>query len=201
MKPVTLGTVLLGAIIGITILVWPVLQKNSEETAALIISTDRPTGGEFNLQTSDGNIQLKDFSGKLTLIYFGYTFCPDICPTNLGNLSMAYQQLSQTEKEKLAILFISVDPERDTPERLNQYVSYFDMNAIGATADMQHITAISRNYGVVFAHHKENAEDDTYPVDHSAFTYIVDAQGNLQTQLPHATTPDGFIKAIRQYLP
>ncbi len=175
-------------------------NETSEERTAKIISQDQPVGGDFTIQTFDGDVSLSDFKGQLVLLYFGYTFCPDICPTNLANLSMAYRQLSAEEQAKVQVILISVDPIRDTPERLKQYGEFFKMNMLSGTSDKENLLNIAKNYGVVFVSHQESPEDMYYAVDHSAFTYLIDKQGNLITQLPHATTPDEFINAIKNNL-
>lgn len=179
---------------------WYALPPSSEEQAAHKISHQKPSGGNFTFDSIQGPVSLSDFKGKLTLIYFGYTFCPDICPTNLSNLAMAYQQLSDEQKAQLQILFISVDPERDTPDRLQEYANYFNSGIIGLTSDKATIDEVSQRYGVVYLIHKETPDQEHYSVDHSAFTYVVDQQGKLQTQLPHAATPDQFIEIITHYL-
>lgn len=132
------------------------------------------------------------------LIYFGYTFCPDICPTNLGNLSVAYRQISQSQRDNLVILFISVDPERDSPQRLQQYADYFDSNIIGLTSTPEVIAEVARRYGAVYERVDDGSEN--YAVDHSAFTYVVDQNGVLREQLPHTHGPEQFLDVINRYL-
>ncbi|MBF6058251.1 SCO family protein [Thiomicrorhabdus heinhorstiae] len=197
MKLRTLIYVLLALAIGATIVFWPGSQNSTHKMP--IVTSEKPQGGDFTLQAADGSHKLSDYRGKLVLIYFGYTFCPDICPTNLGNLSVAYHQLSDEQKRKLQILFVSVDPHRDTPKRLQQYADYFESNIVGLTGDPQTIAEIARRYGVVYAKVEDDRNPENYAVDHSAFTYVVDANGKLQTQLPHATSPQQFINAIEQY--
>lgn len=167
---------------------------------ALSTLSDAPQGGNFTLSSLKGPISLSDYQGKWVYLYFGYTFCPDICPTNLGNLSMAYHMLNADEKSKLQFIFISVDPNRDTPERLAEYANYFDMNLIGATGSSEDIENISRNYGAVYVSHQSDKDDKYYPVDHSAFTYVVNPQGKLVGQLPHGTGSEMFINSIRTNL-
>ncbi|GAB6069954.1 hypothetical protein JCM30760_10510 [Thiomicrorhabdus hydrogeniphila] len=173
--------------------------KQPQKNDAKIISSDKPQGGDFALQGINGTTKLSDFKGKLVLLYFGYTYCPDICPTNLGNISMAYQQLTQKQKDNLQIIFVSVDPDRDTPKRLQQYVNYFDANMIGLTSDAATIAKVAKEYGVVYAKVDDPNNGSNYAVDHSAFTYVVDPNGKLQKQLPHATSPDMFVKTIQEY--
>ena len=185
----------LGILIGTLVLLQPFSDKSGN-----LILNERPTGGDFSMQSANGEKKLSDYKGKLVLIYFGYTYCPDICPTNLGNISVAYRQLSQAQKDQLQVLFISVDPERDTPERLQQYANYFEADMIGMTSHPEIISEVAKRYGVVYAKVDNPNNGTNYAVDHSAFTYVVDQQGKLQEQLPHATSPQQFIETINKYL-
>lgn len=194
----TLLTLLLGGVLGTAFILWSPIKTPNSGSDRLIVN-ESPPGGDFTLTSINGQERLSDFKDKLVLIYFGYTFCPDICPTNLGNLSMAYQTLTSTEKANLKVLFVSVDPERDTPERLDQYANYFEANITGLTGKPEVIAEIAQRYGVVYAKVETPDNGTNYAVDHSAFTYVVDQSGQLQTQLPHATTPEQFVQTIKQY--
>ncbi|WP_019556124.1 SCO family protein [Thiomicrorhabdus arctica] len=196
-KPIILA-ISLGIILGTAFILSPPFNMQSGTSSQLIIN-EKPSGGDFQLTSSEGQHRLSDYKGKLVLIYFGYTFCPDICPTDLGNLSMAYQGLTQTEKDNLQILFISVDPARDTPARLQKYANYFEANIVGLTGKPGTIAEIAKRYGVIYAKVDTHDNSKNYAVDHSAFTYVVDQKGQLQTQLPHATSPKQLIKTIRHY--
>lgn len=200
---ILLGVLLLAIALGLTSLFVPGFNfTNNVEPAHenLIISNDKPTGGDFTLNSAQGPVALHDFKGKLVLLYFGYTYCPDICPTNLSNLAVAYRQLSKAQQDQVQIVFVSVDPERDTPQRLQEYTSYFEADIIGLTGQSQTIAEIADRYGVVYAK-VDNQENAThYAVDHSAFTYVIDQNGKLQNQLPHATTPDMFMQTVNQFI-
>lgn len=190
----------LGTLVGSLWLMLPMLEADNSHSKKTIIGNDRPVGGDFSMQSPDGLKQLSDYQGKLVLLYFGYTYCPDICPTNLANLSVAYRGLTEQQQKQLQILFVSVDPERDTPARLQEYVNYFEANMVGLTHSPQVIAEVANRYGVVYAKVDDPNNGTNYAVDHSAFTYIVDQNGELQGQLPHATTPDQFIETINKYL-
>lgn len=157
-----------------------------------------PAGGEFSLNSSDGIVKLSDFKDKLVFLYFGYTYCPDICLTNLSNLSIAFNQLTANEQQNVQIVFISVDPTRDTVVRLQEYLKYYEMNAVGLTGTKTEIDIIARNYG--FVYNLNLTDGEQYSVDHSSFTYVINKQGKLLKQLPHATSPSVFISNIRQVL-
>jgi len=191
-------------IIGLSIILWLIMPSqhalSSEHKIATASLSQKPVGGNFTLTSASGPVSLSDYKGKLVLLYFGYTFCPDICPTNLGNLARAYQQLTPSEKEQTQILFISVDPDRDTPDRLKQYADYFNSGMIGLTGKKSNIDNITDRYGVVYAIHQEKPDETTYSVDHSAFTYIINKKGELVEQLPHATSSDVFTQQIRHFM-
>lgn len=179
-------------------LLYSLKPSSSHSLLTEKLLADKPVGGDFTLNSAQGPVSLADFKNKLVFIYFGYTYCPDICPTNLANLANAYQQLSEAEQNQLQILFISVDPERDSLERLEMYAGYFHAGIIGITGDQAELSKIANNYGAIY----QKVDDGTeyYAVDHSAFTYVVDQQGNLQEQLPHAASPQQFIDTVKKYL-
>lgn len=159
-----------------------------------------PPGGEFTVQAARGPVSLSDFRGKLLLLYFGYTYCPDICPTSLAATSEGLKQLTPEERARVAMLFISVDPQRDTPERLKTYAEFFDPLMIGATDTPERLAELAKRYGVFYAAQKVATAGDGYVVDHSADTLIVDEAGRLVGKIAHATPPDQVVVAIRKYL-
>jgi len=158
------------------------------------------TGGDFTLQSATGPVSLKDYRGKLVLVYFGYTFCPDICPTSLAATAEGLKQLKPEELARVAMIFVSVDPKRDTPERLKEYVEFFLPAIVGVTGTPEVIAEVAKRYGVFYAEQKLDTAGGSYVVDHSADTFIVAPDGQLVGKMAHATPPDQVVVAIRKYL-
>lgn len=157
-------------------------------------------GGDFTLQSAKGEVSLKDYRGKLVLLYFGYTFCPDICPTSLAATSEGLKQLKPEELAQVAMIFVSVDPKRDTPDRLKEYVEFFHPAIVGVTGTTESIAEIAKRYGVFYAEQKVETAGGGYVVDHSADTFIVAPDGQLVGKMAHATPPDQVVVAIRKHL-
>jgi protein SCO1/2 len=159
-----------------------------------------PQGGDFTLSSEAGPVSLTDFRGKVVLIYFGYTWCPDICPLNLGYLTMALDSLEPEERERVQVLFVSVDPERDTPERLIEYTGFFAPEVLGLTGTPQQVAEAAALYGAAYRLGERGGSAMGYSVDHSAYTYLLDPLGKLQQTLDHATPPERIVSAIRSQL-
>lgn len=159
-----------------------------------------PEGGDFRLQSWRGPVSLSDLRGKLVLIYFGYTWCPDICPTNLAIMSLALKQLSADEREQVQALFVSVDPARDSVERLKTFAEYFDPAILGMTGSEQAIADVARRYGAAYRRSEQGDSAMGYTVDHSSYTYVVDRNGRLVEILEHATPVERLVEVIRARL-
>lgn len=157
-------------------------------------------GGDFTLQSAAGPVSLKDYRGKLVLVYFGYTYCPDICPTSLAATAEGLKQLTPEELAKVAMIFISVDPKRDTPERLKEYAEFFHPAIVGVTGTAETIAEIARRYGVFYAEQKVETAGGGYVVDHSSDTFVIAPGGQLVAKIAHATPPDQVVVAIRKHL-
>ena len=157
-------------------------------------------GGDFTLQSATGPVSLKDFRGKVVLIYFGYTYCPDICPTSLASTAAGLKLLKPEEMAKVAMLFISVDPERDTPARLKEYAEFFDPAIVGVTGTPEVLAEIAKRYGVFYAKQKVATAGEGYVVDHSSETYVIGADGQLLSKIAHAAPPDQVVAEIRKRL-
>ncbi len=159
-----------------------------------------PRGGDFTLLSAQGPVSTQAFRGKVVVVYFGYTYCPDICPTSLATLGATLGQLSPAELAQVQPLFVSVDPQRDTPARLKEYAAFFHPKLIGLTGSPQTLAAAAKAYGASYSFQPPDARGN-YVVDHSAFTYLVDPQGHLADTLPHGASPEDTAAAIRRLLP
>ena len=156
-------------------------------------------GGPFELTDHTGTTRTDaDFRGKLLLIYFGYMFCPDICPTDLQAISSAVDLLGPSG-DLVQPVFISVDPERDTPEKLATYVAAFHTRLVGLTGSISQVKDAALAYKVYYA--KSNDPRSTeYIVDHTAFIYLVDADGKYLGFFPPGTSAERMIQIIRPHL-
>ena len=162
-------------------------------------STGTPPGGDFSLNTADGPLSLTDYRGKIVLVYFGYTFCPDVCPTSLSAMGQAFSALSPEEQARVRGIFVSVDPERDTMEVLKTYAPFFHPHIIGASGTPEQVEEIARRYGVSYMKQK-SIDGRPYSVDHSSFTYLITANGSLAATLPHGASVATIVDAIRRQL-
>jgi len=172
-------------------------RTNKTQTPQL---QEAPPGGDFTLHASSGPVALEDFRGKVVMLYFGYTTCPDICPSALSFLTQALNELNSEELKKVQGLFVSVDPKRDTPEKLATYVDYFHPNLMGVTGTAEEVAATAKLYG---AQYYEAVLEDSpigYTVNHSSVTYLITSDGALRFIFPHGTPPSVMLKAIRYVL-
>jgi protein SCO1/2 len=158
-----------------------------------------PPGGDFTLQSKQGPVSLRQFRGKVVLLYFGYTSCPDVCPTNLTQLAAAMPLLTPRERKRTQVIFISVDPERDTPTKLASYAHFFDKSFIGITGTPQQVARVARAYGVTYKKVPYQGAMG-YLVDHSSLTYVIDPKGRLRETLPHAPAREQVVLSIRHWL-
>jgi protein SCO1/2 len=155
---------------------------------------------DFTLTSHTGEpFRLSDLSGKAAVLFFGYTFCPDVCPITLSDFKLVKRELGE-DAANVAFVFISVDGERDTPERLAMYVGAFDPDFIGLTGDEPTLRTIARDYGVFFQREVyENTEAD-YLVSHTASSFVVDPDGRLRIVYPYDTDPVIIAQGIQNML-
>lgn len=157
-------------------------------------------GGDFTLHASQGEFSLLQFRGKVILLYFGYTKCPDVCPTSLALMSQALNGLTDDELKSVQGVFVSVDPERDTYQLLDDYVSYFHPKLIGVTGSQREVAEVAQRYAVQYRKVDSGDSAFGYGVDHSSLTYLISPQGELRFVFPHLTPPFVILEAIRYLL-
>ena len=155
---------------------------------------------DFTLESADGALSLKDFRGSVVLLFFGFTSCPDVCPISLATISHAFSYLTDDELKMSRSLFISLDPERDTMERLKKYTGYFHPNIIGVTGTMKELGSVTDIYGVKFE--KKEAPDSAlgYLIYHSAKIFVIGPQGELRKTFPHNIDAQLLVQQIRSLL-
>jgi len=161
---------------------------------------DSAIGGPFRLTDSQGRERTDaDFRGKLMLVEFGYTFCPDVCPLGLQLFADVLDRLGPAADE-IAPIFITFDPVRDTPEVLNSYVQHFSPRITALTGSREAIDAVAKAYRVYFRLGSDAATNPNYLVDHSAILYLMGRDGKFLTHFTHETPPDRVVAAIRSRL-
>ncbi|WP_029006953.1 SCO family protein [Azospirillum halopraeferens] len=181
-----------GLVIAAGIAWWQV--RNAEQmttggTAAI--------GGPFQLVDHTGRtVTEADFRGRHMLIYFGYTYCPDVCPTELAAMSAALDRMGAAA-ERVQPLFISVDPQRDTVAHLSDYVGLFHPRMVGLTGTPEQVRDVARAYRVYYARSPGSAPDDEhYLMDHSSFIYLMDADGRFVQVFPAGASPETIAEQI-----
>ena len=156
-------------------------------------------GGDFKLPDQSGNVRtLADFKGKVVVLFFGYTNCPDACPTTMANIAAAMRKLGADAK-RVQVLFVSVDPEWDTPEVLKQYVSGFDPAFLGLSGDVETTKKIASDFKA-FYQTKAAEKTGHHDVDHSTGTYIYDTKGHLRLYVTNENGADVFAHDIAELL-
>lgn len=163
---------------------------------AVVHTGEAQVGGPFALTDQYGRIRTeKDFAGRYTLIYFGYTNCPDVCPTTLSVIADAMEKL-QGDAEKVVPIFITVDPARDTPDVLKNYMSAFGSNFLGLTGKQAEIDLVAREFHVYVKAHKP--VNGVYAVDHSNVIYLMGPDGNFVANFDETIGPDKLAEGIEQ---
>jgi protein SCO1/2 len=175
--------------------VWAVsMRSDAPRTAAL-----PALGGPFKLTDQDGRVVSDaDFHGKWVLLYFGYTHCPDACPTAMNTIAQALDQLG-SRREQIQPLFITLDPERDTPAVLKEFTGAFQAGIVGLTGSPAQIQAVAKEYRIDYEKHPVPGSDD-YAIDHSSIIFLIDPSGQPLSLFSHETPPDRMARRIKESL-
>ncbi|WP_417504146.1 SCO family protein [Marinomonas gallaica] len=170
------------------------MQKN----AASDTQKNGKIGGDFTLTGADGAVSLSDFDGKLKLLFFGYTHCPDVCPLTMANVKVGLKQVPEAMRDQVQTVFVSVDPERDTPDHLSEYVHFFDPNFVGLTGTKEEIDKVVRQYGAFYR--IEKGDEKNYTVSHSARVYLIGKDNQIKQYLYHDSSSEEIAAAIKKQL-
>ncbi len=153
----------------------------------------------FKLSGANGDVSLSDYRGKLVLIYFGYTFCPDICPATLANVGQALRSLSEKQANDVQLIMISLDPERDTPGKLAEYMNHFYPSFVGITGSDEQLAEVTSLYGI-FYQKSPGKTAETYLIDHTATLLVIDREGYLKLVFPFGVTVDEIADDLKYML-
>ncbi len=155
-----------------------------------------PVAADFSLTNAKGNpVKLSDNIGKITLLFFGYTYCPDVCPTTLAELKLVMKDLGG-KADQVQVLFISVDPQRDTSKSMQEYVERFDSSFLGLSGTEEELAPIWTEYGI-FREIVEGSSEKNYIVNHTARIILVDQTGNLRLSYGFQTPPEDISHDIK----
>ena len=176
---------------------FDVLKKEKPAPAA----PGPDVGVAFSLIDQDGKkVTEADFSGRYMMIYFGYTFCPDMCPNTLSTIAEALDMLDEKGKDVVPVL-ISVDPARDTPEQLKMYVGYFHPRQVGLTGSAEQVAAVAKAYKVFFAKARQQENDpEDYLMEHTSATFLVGPDGKIRHRFSHGTDPETMVARLKELL-
>ena len=176
---------------------WLVNKELDQRGGSLTrIASAVAVGGPFELVDDSGAaVTETSFGDRHLLIFFGYSFCPDVCPTELARMASALDRMDADDLTKLQPLFITIDPERDTPDAMATYVEQFHPEIVGLTGSEEQIAEVARAYRVFYAK-VDTGDPDYYLMDHSSFTYLMAPDGSNIAVFPYDTPPDEMAGAI-----
>lgn len=153
---------------------------------------------DFTLPATDGGeLTMREYRGKVVVLGFGFTTCPEVCPVTLATLAAARRQLGEEAKD-VQVVWVTVDPERDDAKRLGDYVTAFDASFVGGTGNEEQLAAVRKEYGIQAAKIQRNGQPDSW--SHSAFTYLIDRKGRLRALMPYGHGAEDFVHDLRLLL-
>jgi len=192
-----LGT---GVVVGLTLTLvigWYLLDQNYRYHGAIIEPPAQ--AADFTLTDQNGDLfRLSDQQGKIVLIFFGYTHCPDVCPITLSEFKKIKTMLGDNA-DRVRFVYITVDPERDTAERINIFLQNFDPTFIGLTGDRGTLEPVWKAYGV-YQQKQDTGSAAGYLVDHSTRTYLIDAQGHWRINYPYGMEPVKIVQDLQHLM-
>ena len=196
------GVVAIGLVMGAAaaIAVFPDARQRLLPSAAQTVSGKALVGGPFSLTDSSGkHVTDKDFRGRDMLIFFGFTSCPDICPASLQLMSTVLDKLGP-KADRITPIFITIDPERDTAPKLDEYVKHFSSRIVGLTGTPEEIAAAAQAYRVYYNKVPNKVVPGDYTMDHTGIIYLMDANGDYVTHFTPATPVDDMTAKLAKLL-
>ena len=195
MKLKTSITILGGCLLIFLFIMLPIVLSVQQKKEDIVASY---AGSSFSLtDVNNKTITEKSFQGPLTAIFFGFTNCPDICPMTLANLNQVIEMLNHKENQKFKVYFVSIDPERDSPEVIKEYLDSFKNKIYGITGDPQKIFLLSKSWGVL--NEKIFTEDGNYLINHSSSVLLLN-KGKYIDRISHHENLGNMFKIIKKYL-
>ena len=159
-----------------------------------------PIGGDFTLTDQDGQpFALSSLRGKVALVFFGYTMCPDACPTTLSKLSAAYARLTPEERARVKTLYITVDPERDTPAVMKEHLTYFGVDAVGLSGTPEQAQQVAAQFGAHFERPSDKPAAG-YLMSHTVSIFGLDAEGRTRVIIDYEASVDLVVREVRALL-
>ena len=192
------GGLLIGLLVGL--LVVPGALQRLLPAGGVTSIGQATVGGPFSLVDHSGKrVTDADFRGRFMLVFFGFTFCPDVCPTALQVTSAALDKIG-AKAAGITPVFITVDPERDTPEQLRTYVASFHPRLVGLTGTLQETDAVAKAYRVYYRKVKDDRSNAGYTMDHTSIIYVMGPDGRFVSHFTHATSVDAIATALAKLL-
>ena len=195
MKLKTSITILAGCLVIFLFIMLPIILSIQDKKDEYVASV---TGSSFSLKDVNNNtITEKSFEGPATALFFGFTNCPDVCPLTLSNLDQVIEKLDDNDNKKFKVFFISIDPERDSPQIIKDYLNSFKNKIYGITGDPEKVFLLSKSWGVLSE--KIFNEDGSYLINHSSSILLLD-KGKYIDRISHHENLDNIFKVIKSYL-
>lgn len=192
-------------VIGLALLVggataWVIVSQAPPQSGQVVSSGTALVGGPFTLTNGSGQrVTEKDFPGKRLLVFFGFTNCPDVCPAGLQVIAGALDKLGD-KADKLAPIFITLDPERDTPEKVAEYVKSFSPRITALSGTPEDVAAVVKAYRVYSKKVPNGSDPNSYNIDHTSLIYFMDAAGRYETHFPYPITVDELASKLNDRL-
>jgi protein SCO1/2 len=164
-----------------------------------VLYQDPEPAPEINLAGTKGEFSLADQRGKVVLVFFGYTSCPDICPSTLSDLKRLVSTFDD-DSSRIQVVFVTVDPKRDSPEKLKEYLPLFNQDFIGLTGDVEELSSVWNAYGVIREIDDSSNSVAGYLVNHTSRLYLIDPEGRLLLTYGFGTEPDAIAQDIAHIL-